>query len=134
MPYALEPHVAGELGPATRFVDRSVHPPVVADVDYVLDYPDTDDLIESFPVFLVSEPLAARLSEHPGLGFEPAIVLRSDGYAELHGDAPHKPYVRLLIGDGPDAWIDDELRLCVSDRLMTLLREFDLRRCDVTAL
>ena len=58
-------------------------------------------------------------------------MTRSDNYLELYGDAAHKPYVRLLVGGGPDAWLGDDLLLRVSDRLMDLLREFDLRRCDV---
>jgi hypothetical protein len=131
MPFALEPHVAGELGPATDFYDRTTHPPGVRDVEYVLDHPDTDDLIESFPVYLVSERLAARLSEFPGLGFEPVDVRPGDNYLELHGDVPHTRYVRLLPG-GEDAWLGDDLLLCVSDRL-AVLRDFDLGRCDAEA-
>jgi hypothetical protein len=49
MPYCLEPHVAGELGEATE-LDPSAHLPIVTVVEYVLDAPDSDDLIESFPV------------------------------------------------------------------------------------
>ena len=84
-----------------------------------------------FPAFFVTERLAARLAEYPGLSFEPVTMTPSDNYVELYGDAPHKPYVRLLVGGGPDAWLGDDLILCVSDRLMTLLREFDLRRCEL---
>jgi hypothetical protein len=98
------------------WVDRSVHPPEVAEVEYLLDSADADDLIESFPAYLVSESLAARLAAIDGLRFERATVAPGDHYAELSGDAPHKAYVRLLVTHGPDAWLDDELRLCVSDR------------------
>ena len=100
----------------------------------MLDPPDTDDLIESFPVFLVTEPLAARLSEHPELSFEPATARPGDNSLELFGDAPHKPYVRLHRRPRPGPWIDDALLLCVSERLMAVLREFDLRRCDVSSI
>ena len=133
MPFALEPQVAGEFGPATVF-DHRQHPPTVTDVEYVLDHPDTDDLIESFPVYLVSDRLTARLLDFPGLGFEAVVVRPGDNYLELFGDAPHKPYVRLLLDGSPDAWLGEDLVLCVSDRLMEVLRESDLRRGDVTTL
>jgi hypothetical protein len=131
MTFALEPHVAGELGPAT-ILDPSLHPPIVTDVEYVLDHPDTDDLIESFPVFLVSEALATRLTGFPGIAFGPAVVRPGDNYLELFGDAQHKQYVRLLVGGGPDLWIGEDLILRASDRAMVVLREFDLRRCDIS--
>ena len=57
MPYALDPQVAGGLGENT-VIDTSSHPPVVTHVDFVLDYPVTDDLIQSFPVFLVTVEMA----------------------------------------------------------------------------
>jgi hypothetical protein len=59
MPYSLDPQVAGELGEGS-VLDTTVHPPVVTEVDYVLDQPEADELIQSFPVFLVSSGLADR--------------------------------------------------------------------------
>ena len=48
MPYALDPMVAGELGEETELDPSMQHPPLVTAVEYVLDRPDPDDLIESF--------------------------------------------------------------------------------------
>jgi hypothetical protein len=93
--------------------------------------PQPDDLIESFPVYLVSDPLATRLTAFAGLRFQEVTVRPGGIYLDAHGDVPHKQYVRLLP-DGEDAWVGDDLLLCVSDRLMAVLGEFDLRRCDVT--
>jgi hypothetical protein len=135
MPYVLDPHVAGELGPGT-VLDRSRHPPGVSELEYVLDDADTDDLIESFPVFLVTERLAARLADGTFAGFilEPATVQPGP---EPAAAAPGS-YRRLVPVEGaaaqPDVWLTDEYRLGVSDRLMEALREFDLRRCDVFRL
>ena len=131
MPYALEPHVAGELGDAT-VMDPSTHPPVVTDVEYVLDTPHADDLIESFPVFLVTQVLATALTGVAGVSFGRAELRPGDRYLETYGDVPHPAYVRLLIAGGPDIWIGDDLLLHVSDRLMALLSEFNLTYCDVT--
>jgi hypothetical protein len=125
MSYALEPLVAGELGDGTS-LDPSVHPPVVHSVEYVLDYPTDEDLIESFPVVLVSEELAARLVEANLQGFEldSATVTESDGYRQLHGDRPHKVYrwLKPAPAESPDAWTGSDYRFCVSDRMMKILR------------
>ena len=138
MPYRLEPQVAGQLGESTE-LDPSRHPPTVTAVEYVLDSPDADDLIESFPVFLVSERLAARIGA-AGLGgfrLEEARVRPSDEYLAGYGDVAHGQYRWLRIAKpqpGADAWLDDAHRLCVSDRLMEVLRSHRLDRCGVEAI
>ena len=135
MSYRLEPQVAGELGEATE-LDPSAHPPIVTAVEYVLDYPDTDDLIESFPVFLVSATLAAQLEMAELIGFvlDEAAVRPSAEYREIHGDVPHSEYRWLRLqehGPATDAWLDGDLRLCVSERMMKVLRSHRLARCDI---
>ena len=134
----MEPHVAGELGEATE-LDPSAHPPIVTAVEYVLDAPGSDDLIESFPVFLVSATLAERL-DTAGLGgfvLEDASVRPSAEYLAIHGDVPHGEYRWLRLqdrGSTADAWLDDGQRLCVSDRTMDVLRPYRLARCSVEPL
>lgn len=135
MPYRLEPHVAGQLGEGTA-LDPSVHPPIVTAVEYVLDAPDADDLIESFPVFLVSEKLAERLDKARLTGFvlADASVRPSAEYLALHGDVGHSEYrwMQLQDRDSPaDAWLDDGQRLCVSDRTLNLLRRYRIARCAI---
>lgn len=135
MPYRLEPHVAGELGEATD-LDPSAHPPVVRAVEYVLDAPDSDDLIESFPVFLVSARLAERLDAAGVTGFvlEDAIVRPSTEYLATYGDVPYSEYRWMRLQDGgstADAWLDGDQRLCVSDRTMNVLRPYRLARCSI---
>ena len=132
MPYRLEPHVAGELGEATE-LDPSAHPPIVTAVEYALDAPDSDDLIESFPVFLVSATLAEQLDTAGLTGFvlEDARVRPSAEYLASYGDVPHGEYRWMRLQDRsstPDAWLDSDLRLCVSDRLMDVLRPYGLAR------
>ena len=134
MPYRLEPHVAGELGRRRSSIRRQ--PPIVTAVEYVLDGPDADDLIESFPVFLVSATLAERLDGAGLTGFvlEHAVVRPSADYEAVHGDVPQSPYRWMRLhesGPGADAWLGDDLRLCVSDRMMEVLRSHRLARCDI---
>ena len=61
MQYILEPEVSGEIGDST-VIDTSVHPPIVSYLHFVFMGWLGDDLIECFPVYLVSEHLAGALS------------------------------------------------------------------------
>ena len=138
MPYRLEPHVAGELGGATR-LDPSQHPPAVSEVEYLLDGPEADELIESFPVFLVSTALAERLSVEGLTGFAlgQATVRPGAEYTAMYGDAAHPDYLWLRPdGSAPseDAWLDHEYRLCVSDRMMSALQQHRIGRCAIEPL
>jgi hypothetical protein len=134
MPYALEPLVAGELGEGTE-LDTHEHPPLARKVEYVLDAPVSADLIESFPVFLVSVELAQRLqaAHIEGFALDEAKVVASREYEALHEQAPHKEYLwlRLTAGRDADCWLDDQYRLCVSDRMFEVLQASDLEGCEV---
>jgi hypothetical protein len=114
--FVIEPLVAGELGSDT-VLDPATHPPKVSAVEYVLDSPTTEDLIESFPVFLVSDELAEQLRGAGLDGFDlaPAQVVRSREYVEAYGNAPHKQYqwLRPRPADAADCWLDETYRLCV---------------------
>ena len=135
MGYVLEPLVAGQLGERSE-LDTSTHPPGVRYVDYVLDPPTEEDLIESFPVFLVSEELAAALTAADLSGFrlDDAEVRRSDQYALLRGDLPHKSYrwLRVDSSGAADCWLDARYRLCVSDRWYAVISLHRIDGCDAT--
>ena len=90
MPYVLEPLVGGELGPDVE-LDSSTHPPGINRAQFALDTPTTADLMESFPIYLVSEGLAAQLEAAGLRGFtlDEAEVLPSENYVEAFGDARH---------------------------------------------
>lgn len=137
MPFVLEPHVAGELGIGTR-LDPTVHPPQIDAVEYVLDSPSADDLIESFPVFLVSEELGTRLeaAKLHGFALADADVVASPEYRAAYGAAPHKPYrwLRIQPTAAADCWTDRTGRLCVSDRMMRVLQQADLSNCEIEPL
>lgn len=137
MPYSLDPQVAGELGEGS-VLDATVHPPAVAKVDYVLDRPDADELIQSFPVYLVSSGLADRLQSSGLTGFALAEVVTrpSVEYSSAFGDAPHRHYrwLQVLGTEEDDCWIDASLMLCISDRMMEILSEATLSDCVITKI
>jgi hypothetical protein len=132
----LDPQIAGELGGRT-VLDSTTHPPVVRELEYVLDQPEADDLIQSFPVFLVGVDLARRLQEAglSGVGLAEAVVRPSAEYTAAYGRAPHRSYRRLQPGNvGEDCWVDDSGRLCVSDRMMRILDDAELSDCLVSEI
>lgn len=137
MPYSLDPQVAGELGEGS-VLDTTVHPPVVTKVDYLLDQPETDDLIQAFPVYLVSSELADRFQAAAMSGFAlaEATVRPSPDCLAVFGDAPPREYRWLQVhgGEGDDCWIDQSLMLCVSDRMMEILNHATLTDCPATAI
>lgn len=135
MPYRLDPQVAGELGPDTD-LDTSTHPPKVKRLEYVLDQPETDELITSFPVFLVSEQLGGRIKKAHLDGFKlaKARVRPGDNYRELYGKARHRDYRWLQItgtARRSDFWLDESFNLCVSDRAMKILEVSVLTDCEI---
>ena len=135
MPYVLQPLVGGELGQDVEF-DNSTHPPGIDRVQYVLDYPTSEDLMESFPAYIVSEALAERLVAAGLRGFTlaEAEVLPGENYLALYGDVPHKTYRWLQVAPRtPDAdvWLDDAPQLCVSDRMMAVLEGADLAGAEI---
>jgi hypothetical protein len=133
----LEPLIAGELGDDT-VLDTGSHPPLVRSVEFVLDAPTDEDLIESFPVFLVSEELGSALAAAKLNGFrlDDADVRPSSEYLAVFGEVPHKRYrwLRMISSGASDCWLDDQYRLCVSDRMYSLISRHRIEGCDVTAL
>jgi hypothetical protein len=133
--YTLAPEVAGGIGDGT-VVDSTVHPPRVERLHYEFEDWLGDDLVESFPCFLVSKPLAARLTA-AGLGtFEVknVAVTMTPGAEELLGDASLPDFYWLEVAG--TAGLDDvgttaTGQRVVSDQALALLREFNVNNCDV---
>lgn len=123
--YAIEPEVAGELGPST-VMDGSVHPPRVEVLEYRLVAWLGDDLLESFPCLVVTDRLASRLREGGLTGFTLAdVTVSTDGDAR-HRRAEPLPRFRWLQVTGrrgaDDLWVGDDLRLQVTSTALEVLR------------
>src|SRR5262245_34304840 len=82
--YQLNPEVAGHLGPDT-VIDRSTHPPIVHVLHYVLDGWPGDDLLTSFPCFIVTERMRKLIenTKASGCTFGPVRISTSEQFAEL---------------------------------------------------
>jgi hypothetical protein len=133
--YTLEPEVAGGLGDGT-VIDTTVHPPHVERLHYEFEDWLGDDLVESFPCFLVSKPLAARLTA-AGLGtfqLKDVAVTMTPEAEELLGDASFPDFYWFDVtgtAGRDDVGTTPTGQLVVSDQALALLREFNINNCDV---
>lgn len=136
--YALEPDVPGADGEHME-LDTSVHPPKINHLHLALDNWDGDDLIESFPAFVVTEQLAKMLSDS-GIGSfalrEAEITLEPEGRDVLdrHGisDLPNFQWLDVTGTAGAsDVGSTARGRLVVSDNALAVLQQFRIVHCDV---
>lgn len=132
--YLLDPEVVGNIfGPGSD-VDVSVHPPRVSRLDYEFDgWPD-DDLITSFPCYIVSARLKDALAslKPTGCEFATAGVSKSEQFMELYPnrELPEFTWLKVKGRAGADDFgISGDYRLVVSERVMRCLRKFNMNNC-----
>lgn len=127
--FVLEPEVAGGLGEHTS-MDRSVHPPAVKTLHYVLHGWLGDVLLESFPTYIVTaEAKEALLEDSTGATFDKVEITCSPEFKELypHRQIPDFAWLRVT----GKARIDDfglapDWRLVVSERVIDVLKRLGL--------
>ena len=133
--YFVEPEVAGGLGDGT-VVHTNSHPPVVSSLEYRFEGWLGDNLLESFPCFIITESLAKKLLESKltGTTFAPVSVTKSEEFVELH---PHISLPKFLwLKVEGSAGIDDfglsvDHRLVVSQAALDVLRTAQLDNADI---
>ena len=128
MPAVIEPEVAGGLGEGT-VLDASVHPPRVTTLVYEFEGWLGDDIVESFPCYLVTNELARALSSSDLTGFSlaSASVRTTDEFSE-HTPAPLPEFKWLQVTGQPavdDLWLHSDFRLALSDRALEVFRAFN---------
>jgi putative NADH-flavin reductase len=128
--------VAGGWGTHTE-ADRKAHPPVVTHMHYEFEGWLGDDLLTTFPEFVVTERLATGLQRSGLSGFQLADIEISAGdmWKQLHDTRP-LPQCRWLKVTGragaSDFGLTELAHLVVSDRALELLRGFTLKACEVS--
>ena len=120
--YILEPEVPGGLGPRTQ-MDRAVHPPRVQSLHFVFDGWFGDQLVESFPCYLVTPNLAESLTAAGVTGFviAEAEVEASDQFKEMYPDRSIPPFkwLRVVgIAGESDIYITSDNRLAGSQKVV----------------
>lgn len=135
--YCLEPEVPGRLGKEI-IMDVTEHPPIVASLHVVFDGWLGDDLLEIFPIYLVSGKLCKDLEYSDLTGFEirNCKMEVSEQFRELQPTTEVPLFKWLYIGNRnhDDFFLSSDNRLCVSDKAMSYLKQFNLQYCDITIL
>jgi hypothetical protein len=107
--YILEPEVPGHFGDET-VLDNSTHPPVVHSLSFEFDGWGGDQLVTAFPVYLVTETLAAELGRIGATGYKlaPVTVRTTRQFREFYGKKKLPPF-RWFQVTGKQ-WHDDFFR------------------------
>lgn len=133
--FLIEPEVAGELG-ADTVMDTSVHPPRVSELHYELKGWLGDDLLESFPCFVVTDRCRGALEKErfAGCTFVPVKVTASDAFHELYPGRSLPAFHWLKVdgtGGRDDLGLSRDHRLVVSEEVLRLLKSLNIEHCDI---
>jgi len=131
--YKLSPEVAGGLGKNTVF-DRSQIPPRIKWLHYVIEGWLGDELLESYPCFLISESLAEKLLLLGATGFDlhEAEVTTSEQFKMFHPEAIIPKFLWLDVFGKPrseDCGVDERAVLYISERVLACLRKGRINNC-----
>ena len=131
----LEPEVAGQLG-AETVLETHVYPPHIKKLHFEFCGWLGDDIIESFPCYLVTERLKEEIEKiHlTGVILEDLKVTTSDNFKSLYPVAAlPKFYWAKVIGGytGDDFCLGTDYRFVVSEAANVLLRRFNIQHAVV---
>lgn len=133
--YTLEPEVAGHLG--TRTIrDNTAHPPVIKKLHYIFDGWLGDDIIEAFPVYLISDKLyqSMKQSNLTGYKIEKCEIEKSEIFTTMQAKAILPDFYWLQIigkNNNSDFRLNKNNQLTVSKQAFSLLKKHNIRHCDI---
>lgn len=124
----IEPEVPGGFGCNTQ-MDSSTHPPKVNKLHFEFSGWLGDDIIESFPCFLVTESLKNRieLEKLTGIFFDTVMITKSETFMQLYPKVflPNFYWAKINGNIGIDDFIIGyDNRLIISDKAFKLLKTF----------
>ncbi|MGD1318737.1 hypothetical protein [Chryseobacterium sp. 2R14A] len=134
----IEPEVAGSLGKETE-LDNSVFPPDVKKLNYEFDGWLGDDILESFPCYIVTESLRETLegNKFTGVSFHEVIISKSETFSELYPDRELPEFYWLKISGEAfkdDFFITEENILAISERAYFVLQNYNINNADIEDL
>ncbi|MBY8259298.1 hypothetical protein KW530_21605 [Vibrio fluvialis] len=135
MYFYIEPEVSGGFGD-NSVMDTTVHPPKVYKLHYQFDGWLGDELLESFPCFIISEALAQELErEHlSGFTLEDVEVTKSEQFEELYPRKALPKFFWLQVTGSAaqdDLGIAEDHRLVVSESALNTLRKGKIEEADI---
>ncbi len=133
--FYIEPEVSGGLG-ENVVADTTVHPPIVSKLHYLFDGWLGDDLLESFPCYVVSERIKNELLTEELVGFQidELEVSKSEQFDDLYpGKNLPSFYWLKVTGDAgeDDFGIASDHRLVVSDKALGVLKRGCIEQADL---
>lgn len=136
--FVLGPEVAGGLGEHT-VMDTSQSPPIIARLHYEFEGWLGDELLETYPCFIVTDKLGWKLEQAGLSGFQirEAEISRSPTFEDLYPGTDLPRFLWLDVNGEPgkdDVAQGPQGRLIVSERALDLLRSSQLSYCSVDPL
>jgi hypothetical protein len=133
--YSLIPEVAGALGEKSE-MDNSVQPPVISRLHHELKIWLGDDLLDSFPCFIVTEKLRSLIASNSpsGCEFDEVEISTSDEFNQLYPDRRLPSFYWLKVTGQPgidDFGISKDYTLIVSSRILEVMSQACLDNCDI---
>ena len=134
---SLEPEVAGGTGEHT-VMDVCTRPPTVTRLYYEFDGWLGDDILETFPCYIISERLKNKLATTAFTGFAIADVevTKSGEFEDLHPgrELPAFYWLKITGRAGVDDFgFSEKSTLIISEQVLSLLGEFQIDNCQVEA-
>jgi len=133
--YYIDVEVAGGLGDNT-IANTNVHPPEVSKLHYQFDGWLGDDILESFPCYIVTDKLKDLLESAKLSGFQFADVEIS--FSEqffsnsLGNKLPNFHWLKIFgVAGQEDIGISKDFRLVVSKKSLEVLQQCVLEQADV---
>ncbi|QKC96058.1 hypothetical protein [Mesorhizobium sp. NZP2298] len=128
--FKIWPNVAGGIGENT-VLDRSVHPPIVTRLHYVVEGWFGDVIVTTFPSFLVTQETQHALQEmgFSGATFAEAEVTISEECEEDQPGLQLPPFVWLKVNGKAgrdDFGVAMPFRLVISRRILDLLESLGI--------
>ena len=136
--FVLEPEIAGQLGEHT-IMDSSTHPPKIEKLHFVFDGWLGDDIVATFPSYLVSEKLYELLknSKLKGFKFDTCLISLSYTFRELLPNTQLPQFYWMQV-TGSDEKADFRLNkknyLTLSENAFNLLKKTKIQHSDIYEL
>ncbi|WP_099227822.1 hypothetical protein [Pseudomonas viridiflava] len=137
MYHYIEPEVAGGLGEGT-IINTSCHPPKIEKLEYRFDAWLGDDILETFPCYIVTTELAKaiKLNKLTGVSFLPVKISKSEFFLETYPDLelPQFQWMSVYGEAGThDFGLSKNYRLAISYSAMSTLKNFKISHAEILA-
>jgi len=126
----IEPEVAGGLGKGT-IGNFKTHPPIVEKLNYEFFGWMGNDIIESFPCFIVTERLKNKIWDEKlsGITFDDVLITKSQEFFTRYTseELPKFYWAKINGVFGLDDFaIGNDLRLTISEKAYEVIRLFNV--------